>query len=297
MSQPVSNPANPSTSHWDRMYEGAVRSAWTQNPQVAAELYQRMTDQPGFWMEWVFTQGLPPVDKLLSIGCGDGGHEIAMAQRSFAKHIRAFDASPVAIEQAKAKAVAGGLDVDFFVGTFEAFVQDPGPQDQYDAVVFSGSLHHVLDLEGMLSAVRHVLKPGGRVVVNEYCGPCYQLYGKDQLDLVNRVLTSVPEAFKLGPDIQLALPTIEMIMGGDPTEGVRAPLIPVLVPMYFRKEYERFVGGALLHPLFGCLNGAKVNDGSPESLAFVQMLILLENELTAAGKLPHEFLFGIYVND
>lgn len=296
MNETLLSPSTAGTSHWDRMYEGAVRSAWTQNPLIAAEVYQRMTGQPGFWMEWVFTQAMPSVDRLLSIGCGDGGHEIAMARRGFVREIRAFDASPVAIEQARTSAFAEGLEIDFAIGTFEAFVQDSGPEDLYDAVLFSGSLHHVLDLEGMLSAVRRVLKPGGRVIVNEYCGPCYQLYSAGQLEVINRVLSSIPETFRLGPQIQLELPTIEMIMAGDPTEGVRASLIPLLVPMYFRKEYERFIGGALLHPIFGCLNGAKVNDGSPESIAFVQMLILLENELTAAGRLGHEFMFGIYVN-
>lgn len=284
------------SAHWDQMYESATRSAWTQNGAVAEELYLRMTDQKGFWLDWVFNSYLPSADHVLSIGCGDGSHELMIGRQKFARKVTAFDASPVAIAQAKTIATQEGLPIDFQVRLFEEFVADAGPDNVYDCVLFSGSLHHVTDLEGTLSSVRRVLRPGGTVIVNEYCGPCYQLYPTSQVNLVNRVLDRIPAQFRMGPTEQLHLPTIEMIMAADPTEGVRAPLIPTLVPMYFTKEYERFLGGALLHPIFGCLNGAKVNDGSPESVALVEMLILMERELTAAGALPHDFMFGIYRN-
>ena len=281
-------------SHWDAKYEAVTRSAWTQNPQVERAVYERMTGQHGFWLEWVFTQRLQPVGNLLSIGCGDGGHELLIARRRFAERTVAFDASPVAIGMAQSIAAAEGLPVNFSVNLFEAFVADPGPANQFDIVLFSGSLHHVTDLEGMLSAVRHVLKPGGRVIVNEYCGPCYQLYPDAQVQLIDRTLATLPEAFRAAN--HLPMPTIDTVMETDPTEGVRSALIPLLVPMYFEREYERFIGGGLLHPLFTCLNAGRVNDGSPESVILIETLILLEDELTRAGVLAHDFMFGIYLN-
>ncbi|GLK49341.1 hypothetical protein GCM10017620_23140 [Brevundimonas intermedia] len=286
--------SNAAADHWDAMYASATRSAWTQNPIVAQEVYTRMTGQSGFWLDWLFTQKLPPVNRLLAVGCGDGGHELAIARLNFAREVVAFDASPVAIQLARASAEAEGLSIDFSVRLFEEFIEEPGQADAFDAVLFSGSLHHVVDLEGMLTSVRKVLRPGGMVIVNEYVGACYQLYPRSQVDTVNRVLGQVPQAFRTSRDEQLRLPTMDMIIANDPSEGVRAPLIPVLLPMYFQPTYERFVGGALLHPLFGHLNANKVNDGSPESEALVSMLIAIENELTAAGCLPNDFMFGLY---
>jgi SAM-dependent methyltransferase len=283
-------------AHWDRMYDDSIVSAWTQSPAVARELYIRMTGKPGYWLEWVFTDGMPGVDRMLSIGCGDGSHELAIARRGFARHVTAFDGSPLGIGRAAAIAEEEGLPIDFSVKLFETFVADPGPDDSYDCVMFCGSLHHVLDLEGMLGAVRKVLKPGGYLIVNEYVGPCYQLYPQSQVAIVNRFLERIPTEFRLGPDVVLELPTIEMIMEADPSEGVRSALIPTLVPMYFDPEHVRMAGGALLHPIFGMLNGTKVIDGSLESTALVEMLIACENELTAAGALQHDFLFGIYRN-
>lgn len=280
------------TAHWDLKYASVVRSAWTQNRQVEQSLYSKMTGQHGFWLEWLFTKRLNPVQDLLSIGCGDGSHELLIARQGYAKRTVAFDASPVAIEMAREVAAVEGLSIDFKVKLFEDFVASPGSKDQFDVVLFSGSLHHVTDIEGMLSAVRHVLKPGGRVVVNEYCGPCYQIYPDSQVQIINRTLSSLPTEFRASD--HLVVPSIDMVMASDPTEGVRSALIPLLVPMYFEREYERFIGGGLLHPLFTCLNGEKVNDGSPESRMLVDMLILLEGELTRTGALKHDFMFGIY---
>lgn len=280
--------------HWDHMYENAVRSAWTQNPLVATELYRRMTGEPGFWMEWTFTKGLPPIQRMLSIGCGDGGHELAAARRGFAQDIVAFDASPIAIESASHIARSEGLPVQFEVGLFEDFVASPPEASSFDAVLFSGSLHHVTDLEGMLSTVRHVLRPGGKVIVNEYVGPIYQLYPQSQVSIVNKILDHIPPSFRVGPDDYLILPSIEGIMANDPTEGVRAPLIRPLLSLYFNSIYHRDIGGSLLHPIFSHLNATKVNDGSAESHALVSMLIATENALTESGTLSHDFMFAIY---
>lgn len=282
------------TSHWDGMYANVTRSAWTQNLQVSHALHRRMTDQPEFWLAWLFHQYLPPVGRLLSIGCGDGVHENIIARYGLAKSIVAFDASPVAIERARAEAEAGGWHVDFSVRLFEEFADSPGPEGEFDVVLFSGSLHHVKDLEGMLSAVRRVLKPDGKVVVNEYCGACYQIYPKSQAEIVDRILETIPREFKAAD--KLEIPTIEQVMASDPTEGVRASLIPQLISVYFEAEYERFLGGGLLHPIFTCLNGDRVNDDSPESRMLVDMLIRMDDELTRSGALGHDFMFGIYRN-
>jgi 2-polyprenyl-3-methyl-5-hydroxy-6-metoxy-1,4-benzoquinol methylase len=282
-------------AHWDTKYTEAVRSAWTKNSLVESELYVRMTGSTGHWLDWTFNSYLPPIERLLSIGCGDGSHELAIARHNFARHVTAFDASPVAIEQARAVARAENLNIDFQVSTFEAFTRDPSTE-QFDAVLFCGSLHHVTEIEAMLFAVRRRLKPQAPIIVNEYVGPCYQLYDAHQLGVITRTLDSIPAEFKIAPDAALKLPTIEMIMGGDPTEGVRASLIRTLLPMFFDVGYERLIGGALLHPIFGLLDDRRINDGSPESRMLAQMLIAADRELTLNGVLQDEFLFAIYTN-
>lgn len=285
-----------SVAQWDEKYAAGIRSAWTQNPTVEHEIYRRMTGQTGHWLDWAFQTKLPPIERILSIGCGDGSHELAIARQGYASEIHGFDASPVAIQQARASAQAEGLTIDFQVGTFEAFAESDPSGPLMDAVLFSGSLHHVTNIEALLFAVRRHLKPGGLVIVNEYVGPCYQLYGQQQIDVINAFLARMPERFKLAPNFQFELPTIEMIMASDPTEGVRANMIRPLLPMFFKPKYERPFGGGLLHPIFSCLNDQNINDRSPESQALIEMLIVADSELTRLGALEDEFLFAILAN-
>jgi SAM-dependent methyltransferase len=285
-----------SVASWDEKYTAGIRSAWTQNPTVEREIYMRMTGQPGHWLDWAFRDKLPRLKRVLSIGCGDGSHELAIARQGYASEIKAFDASPVAIEQARAAAAAEGLKIDFSVDTFESFAASNPEGALMDAVLFSGSLHHVTDIEGLLFAVRRHLKPGGFVIVNEYVGPCYQLYGQQQIDVVNAFLDRAPVRFKIAPDAKLSLPTIEMIMAADPTEGVRANLIQPLLPMFFKPIYWSPFAGGLLHPIFGFLDDRSINDGSAESQALVEMLIVADTELTRLGALENEFLFAILTN-
>jgi len=251
-----------------------------------------------FWLNWFFEQFLESKpDCVLSIGCGDGSHEILIGTRGYAGHVFGFDASSVGIEIAKAAARDGGLrELIFEQRTFEEFAASP-PVRQYDLALFAGSLHHVRDLEGVLCATRSALLPGGKVLVNEYVGACYQLYPARQLNIVNRVLSGIDPIFKSASDIQYTVPSIDLVLQTDPTEGVRSALIPTLLPLFFRTVFERPFGGALLHPLFNCLNSIRINDNSIESIALIKALINLENELTTEGVLPNDFLFGLYQTD
>ena len=45
------------------------------------------------------------------------------------------------------------------------------PRARYDIVFFHGSLHHVRQIERVLTEVRQSLKPGGLIYLDEYMGP------------------------------------------------------------------------------------------------------------------------------
>ncbi|SFH09606.1 class I SAM-dependent methyltransferase [Methylobacterium gossipiicola] len=285
-------------SSWDEKYLTGRKSAWTENLLVAREINRRMTNDPSMhWLNWFFEKFLDrKPGKVLSIGCGDGAHELIMARCGYVDHVHGFDASSAGIARAKAAADTEGLAATFEVKLFEEFSADP-PIAVYDMVMFAGALHHVRNIEDMLFAVQRTLKPEGLLLVNEYIGPAYQLYPKNQLDIVNLVLRLSSPEMRLGHDTEVRLPTMQMIYEADPSEGVRAPLIRPLLPHFFSPLFERLNGGGLLHALFDGLNANKVNDNSPESNAYIAACIDLENILTASNFLPHDFMFGCYKND
>ncbi|KAA3521831.1 methyltransferase domain-containing protein [Agrobacterium vitis] len=283
------------SSHWDDRYETGVRSSWFSSKAVGSELNRRITGSDKFWLWWVFNEYLQEKPKrIISIGCGDGAHELIIARNHWAESVDAFDLSPIGIRQAAETAKEEGINANFFVRDFNDFIQNPG--GDYDAAIFIGSLHHVTDLEGMLGAVRKSLVPNGHLIINEYCGPCYNIYDKKRVDLLNSVIRSISVPYKRHPDAKWVNHSIEHVFAVDPSESVRSSLILPFLEFYFDKEIHRPFGGALLHPIFDLLNAEKINDGSEDSDTVVKMLIEMENQLQANGVIPSDFMFGVYRN-
>lgn len=99
---------------------------------------------------------------LLDYGCGHG-----MAATVFARvgaKVSAFDLSPGYVAEAKARAEANGVTVDFTVADGERL---PYADESFDAVWGCAILHH-LDLAVAGRELLRVLKPGGRAV---FCEP------------------------------------------------------------------------------------------------------------------------------
>jgi len=96
------------------------------------------------------TSNLPPAPvRVLDAGCGNG----ALADRLRA---RGYEVTAIDIDPALARSGVRIADIC-------AFRDRP-----YDAVVFVLSLHHVHSLGAALDATRALLKPGGRLLVDEF---------------------------------------------------------------------------------------------------------------------------------
>lgn len=101
--------------------------------------------------------------RVLSIGCGDGRRELAMAR--CARHIVGIDVSRVAVANARQRARDLGVsNVEFHVDTAERLVENL--ESPFDAVWCPGVLHHLSDgdIGALLRAAAAALRPGGRFV-------------------------------------------------------------------------------------------------------------------------------------
>ncbi|HWN83366.1 MAG TPA: methyltransferase domain-containing protein [Candidatus Udaeobacter sp.] len=100
---------------------------------------------------------LPPGPaRLLEVGCGDGALAIRLQARGH--EIVAIDASRKAVARARAR----GLDARQV--EWPAF-DDPTP---FDAVLFTRSLHHIGPLAPAVRRAREILRPRGRVLVEDF---------------------------------------------------------------------------------------------------------------------------------
>ena len=279
----------PTSSFWEDNPHAAQESQWTSDPFIASAIYRRISngESDGHWIGWLYDQHFAgrSFERMLSIGCGVGDHEVAMGRLRPGSQVEAFDYSNASVEIARSKAEEAGLDnVRFFQGTFNEIELEP---QAYDLVLCSGSLHHVREIEHLLGQVRQSLTPGGVFVVNEYVGDCYNIYGADQVAMIEKVLEGLPASLRHSTDYPV--PTIEQVYARDPTEGVRAKLIPHFLRIYFANVDERRLGGSLLHPIFPVLNIDKLQSDPDFHQAFMNMLITLDGQLMDEGKSDFSF--------
>ncbi|KMS92082.1 MULTISPECIES: class I SAM-dependent methyltransferase [Streptomyces] len=103
--------------------------------------------------------------RLLDLGCGTGASTAALRAVLPAAHITAVDASAGMLRRAAAKPWAAGVT---FVRAPVERLAEAGVTGPFDAVFAAYLLRNVSDPDAVLTAVRDLLVPGGRLGVHEY---------------------------------------------------------------------------------------------------------------------------------
>ncbi|MEK7348249.1 MAG: class I SAM-dependent methyltransferase [Candidatus Eisenbacteria bacterium] len=105
-------------------------------------------------------RALPPAPALLlEVGCGDGTIAAALAERGYA--VTALDES-LAVTVSSAAAPVTWVESNFL------FYDGAADGKPFDAVLFTRSLHHVAPLDRALDRAAALLRPGGRLLAEEF---------------------------------------------------------------------------------------------------------------------------------
>jgi SAM-dependent methyltransferase len=104
-------------------------------------------------------QGLVSGGRAMDLGCGAGRNAVYLAGRGF--DVTAVDLSVTAIEWARERAAAAGVEVDFHRG--DAFTLELA--GQYDLIYDSGCFHHLPPHRRIsyLALADRLLRPGGHL--------------------------------------------------------------------------------------------------------------------------------------
>jgi SAM-dependent methyltransferase len=131
------------------------------------------------------------IERVLSLCCGFGLSERILAPRlPYLTECRALDIAPGAINAARRLAGDAGIrNIRYEVADLNAFAWE---SDRYDLVIANGALHHLSNLEDVLSGVRKALKRDGLFYSCECVGPNYQDHSPRQLELINSTAFLVP---------------------------------------------------------------------------------------------------------
>lgn len=108
-----------------------------------------------------------PADVALDVGTGTGHTAIALATR--VARVTGTDVTPEMLAEARALAGRRGVgNVTFEIADVEAL---PYVDGSFDIVTCRRALHHFLRPEAALAEMRRVMRPGGRLVIDDRSVP------------------------------------------------------------------------------------------------------------------------------
>ncbi len=132
---------------------------------------ERFDDQPDHGLAdgrvreaWaaVLQEALPaPPARVLDLGCGTGSLSVLLTELGFT--VQGVDLSPRMLEQAAAKALSRGVEVDFLEGD----ASDPQVDGPFDVVLSRHVLWALPDAPAVLDRWTSLLVAGGRLVLVE----------------------------------------------------------------------------------------------------------------------------------
>jgi ubiquinone/menaquinone biosynthesis C-methylase UbiE len=109
-------------------------------------------------------------EDLLDCGCGTGPMISLLYEKDSSKKYTGLDITPRMIEVAKNKNLEG---VNWVVGDCENL---PFEENSFDAIICSNSFHHYPNPEKFFKSAKRVLRPGGRLILQDYTAPKFILW-------------------------------------------------------------------------------------------------------------------------
>ena len=145
-----------------------------------AGIYEMCKDDYPFISEELAKE---PYTDLLDCGCGTGPMIEILYEQDSGKHYTGIDITPKMIETANAKQLPG---VRFIVGDCENL---PFDENSFDVVICTNSFHHYPNPQKFFNCVQKVLRPGGRLILQDYTAskPMVWLMNHVEMPLVNLI--------------------------------------------------------------------------------------------------------------
>jgi SAM-dependent methyltransferase len=239
---------------------------------------------------------------LLSVGCGYGGHDLAIA-RQIARPFELFavDLNPRIYNSASRRAADEGLPIHFRSLDLNRIALEA---DYFDVIYAVASLHHILNLEHLLLQLHRGLKDDGRLVIVDIIGKTQVEFWPDNVAYAAKVVKRLPARYRgatgkrfwnrlLFDPYTIIAPYVEPVIQQG-MEGIRQEEIEPLLGCWFQPEKVFYYDAYLRLICTNAVLGTRIDPEKPEDRALLESLIDEEAAVIAAGKLRPTEVFGIY---
>jgi demethylmenaquinone methyltransferase / 2-methoxy-6-polyprenyl-1,4-benzoquinol methylase len=165
---------------------------------------------------------------VLDVATGTGDLAIAIS-RLGPKNIVGIDISEKMIEIGRKKITAGGLDQLITLQVADA-EKMPFADNSFDAITVAFGVRNYEDLEGGLSEMRRVLRPGGMMLILEFSHPgsfpmkqLYTFYSRFIIPAAGRLISGHKKAYSYLPQSVAAFPSGKKFLGILENLGLKSP--------------------------------------------------------------------------
>jgi SAM-dependent methyltransferase len=231
--------------------------------------------------------------KILSLGCGYGGVEIAIAKGLKQPYsMIAVDLNPMLFDAAIEETKASNLNIQFEEADLN-FIKLK--KNSFDLVFAHASLHHVLNLENLCEQIYTGLKNDGRLVILDIIGKTQVLFWEENVNFAIELVASMPKKYKVGVDDYKTIippyqePAIQVGMEGIRQEEIESQISRWFSPLKVFK-YGAFMRLICTHPILG----KNINPDVPEDLKYLDYLCNLDLEQVKEQKLRPTEIFAVY---
>ncbi|MFZ2486809.1 MAG: class I SAM-dependent methyltransferase [Anaerolineae bacterium] len=189
-------------SHWDsNPWQTDSITYWAQLPAVQQQLsFKESGRVDSNWIDYTLAAYLTdrvPMQRCLSLGCGEGRVERQWAERQAFLACDAYDIAPGSIaDAARAAADAGYSHIHYAVADIETIEL---PAQAYDVAWAVSAAHHFSQLEHVFTQVAQALKPDGLFILHEYVGANRFQFPARQREIIDACLRLLPVRYRLFP--------------------------------------------------------------------------------------------------
>jgi SAM-dependent methyltransferase len=254
---------------------------WT---RVAEEIRSSPFSDVTGYLERQYTKTFRPL-RILSLGSGYCGHELAMAQRlKCAYEITCTDINENLFTEARRRATASGLAIRFKVEDLNFIRIAPGG---YDMIFAHAVLHHVINLEFLFDQISQGLSNGGIFHLVDVIGQNRRLLWEENERFANLILDALPRELTEGVRIQASYDQEGM-------EGVRQEEIVSILRERFDALYEHTHGAFMRYVCTDERFGRHLNPDHILGKRHLDLLIDIDRSTVRNGILRPLEIWGVY---